>query len=273
MKKILCPTDFSDSAHNGIAYAASFAQAAGCELTIFHVQSLYDIVPTEMLIGQALVNTLQDLKAQSDEVSKAFKITCNIIVEPSLRKLSNVIQEKSNEYDLIIMGSNGPDSLAQLFMGSNTYNAAISTRIPLLMVPYDFTYNGITKIACAFDYLGNRELPISKLIDFARLLKAEVTVLQIMEEAQSKDADQELKDFQNIFQNAYADDVSLKFDTIRSKDTAQSINSYISREHPDILAVYSFHLNVLQRLFHKSVIKDLVATGNCPVLIIHHEQP
>jgi hypothetical protein len=45
MKKILCPTDFSETAHNAIAYAAKLAKATNCELTLLNVQSMFDFTP------------------------------------------------------------------------------------------------------------------------------------------------------------------------------------------------------------------------------------
>jgi len=269
MKKILCPTDFSDTAHNAIAYAAKFAQATGSELTLFHVQSLFELIPAEIITGKTLLTVSKELEAQSDEVSKTFKIPCDAIVEPSFRRLSTVIHDRAEEYDLIIMGSNGPDDLNQFFFGSNTYNAAIGTRTPLLLIPKDYVYSEITKIVYAFDYLRKRELPLNRLIAFASLLKCQITVLQVMEEAHSEAADEELKELQTIIRNFYADDVQLKYDAVRSADIAQSINSYIFKEQPDAVAVCSVHMNLIQRLFHKSVIKNLAATSNCPVFIFH----
>ena len=90
-----------------------------------------------------------------------------------------------------------------------------------------------------------------------------------MEEARSEFAEEELKELQTIFRNFYADDVILKFDTIHGADTAQSINSYISKVDPDLMAVCSIHMNSIQRLFHKSVIKNIAATSSCPVFIFH----
>lgn len=42
MKKILCPTDFSETAQNAIAYAAKLAQTTEAMLVLFNVQSIFD---------------------------------------------------------------------------------------------------------------------------------------------------------------------------------------------------------------------------------------
>ena len=62
MKKILCPTDFSDTALNGIVYAAKFAHHIGATLTLFNVQSLFNINPLDVVQGKIVrVNTYKEL--------------------------------------------------------------------------------------------------------------------------------------------------------------------------------------------------------------------
>lgn len=270
MKKILCPTDFSTSAQNGIAYAAKLAKVINAELTLFHVQSLIEIAPPES--GENLQSLTERLESQCDEIARTFKIPCDAVVESTFRKLSSVIQEISPQYDLIVMGSNGADNLYQFFAGSHAYNAAIKSRSPVLIVPEAYIYSEIRRIVYSFDYLSERRLPHEKLIAFASAVKSEITILQVREEAHSKGADEDLQELQAIIKNLYSGDVPLKFASLRSSDIAQSINSYVFKEEPDVLAVCSTHMNVVQRLFHKSVIKNLATTSDIPIYVFHPDE-
>lgn len=67
MKKILCPTDFSEPAHNAIAYAAKLAQATNCELTLLNVQSMFDFTPMEIIRGKevTVAGMAEQLETQS----------------------------------------------------------------------------------------------------------------------------------------------------------------------------------------------------------------
>lgn len=85
----------------------------------------------------------------------------------------------------------------------------------------------------------------------------------------SKEAEDDLKELQFIIHNFYGDAVHFTYDTIRSSDVAQSINSYILRQQPDILALCSVHRNFVERLFHKSVIKNISAISSYPVFVFH----
>ena len=271
MKKILCPTDFSDTAHNAIAYAAKLAQALNSELTLLNVQSMFDLTPVEVVRGKGLsmATVRAQLEAQSREVTVAFKISCHAEVEPSFRKLSAVIRDKGKDYDLIVMGTNGPDDLYQFLSGSNTYNAIVKSEAPVLVVPGAYEYTEIKNMVFAFDYLQERNLPLSRLAPFLRELKCKLTVLQIMEETYSKEAEDDLKELQFIIRNFYGDDIDFKYDAVRSSEVAQSINSYILKTQPDALALCSVHHGLIQKIFHKSVIKYISAICDYPVLVFH----
>jgi hypothetical protein len=72
MKKILCPTDFSNTAQNGIAYAAKLAKVINGELTLLHVHSLLEFAPAES--GKDLASITQQLESQSDEINRTFHV-------------------------------------------------------------------------------------------------------------------------------------------------------------------------------------------------------
>jgi nucleotide-binding universal stress UspA family protein len=270
MKKILCPTDFSETANNAIGYAAKLAQVMHSDLTLLNVQSLFDLTPVEVFQGKkdTLERAAHTLEAQAHEVSRAFKVSCYAEVEPSYNKLSAAISDRAQKYDLIVMGSNGPDDLYQFFSGSNTYNAILKTKTPLLLIPAGVEYAEIKLVVYAFDYLRERNLPLAGLKPFIKGLNCNLKVLQVMEEAYSREAETDLKELQYIIKSFY-NDLSYEFDTIRSDENSQSINSYMLRNQADVLALCSVHRNVIERFFHKSTIKTISSFCNYPLYVFH----
>lgn len=271
MKKILCPTDFSEIAHGAIAYAAKLAQVLQAELTLYHVHSAFNVSPVDIIRGEdTALNAKHDqLEAQSAEVTRTFKIHCQAKVETSARPLGQLIGKEAEAHDLVVMGSDGADNLYQFFAGSNTYNAIRNAKTPVLLIPPGYLYSEIKKVVYAFDYLRNRDLPLSGLVPFIQALNCELTVLQVMETAYSGEAEAELEELQFIFKTKYTGNIQIQFDTIRSDETAQSINSYILRNEPDMLVLCSIHRNLLQRVFQKSVIKDITSISNYPIFVFH----
>lgn len=271
MKTILCPTDFSEAALNAIAYAAKLAQVINGELTLLNVQSLFDLTPVELVRGKEMTikGASERLEAQSIEVSRAFKITCYAEVEPTFKKLSSIIHDKATQYDLIVMGTDGPDDLYQFFLGSNTYNAIVKAETPVLLIPSGYGYSEIKSIIYSYDYFHEKNLPLTRIIPLLKALNCDLKVLQIMEESYSKEAIDYLKELQTLMQTFYKDDVKINFDTIHSAEIAQSINSYILRNQSDALALCSVHRNLISQLFHKSVIKHISAVCSYPLFVFH----
>jgi nucleotide-binding universal stress UspA family protein len=271
MKKILCPTDHSDTAQNAIGFAAKMAQKMGAELILFNVQSLIELTTVEFIRGSALRIEAEKelLNAQSMEISKTFKISCYAIVQRSDVSLAETIDYHAKGYDLIIMGTDGPHNLIEFFSGSKTYKAARRTDVPVLLVPSGCMYRDITTVTYAYDYLREKTLPMQQLIPFMKAMKASLTVLEILEEAKSDDMLEELNELQGILKNEYGSEVTLGFETLRSSEVPQAIHTYITTHQPDALAVCSIHRNFLSALFHTSIFKTLSITSEVPILAFH----
>ena len=271
MKKILCPTDFSDAAQNAIAYAGKLAQMTGAQLTLFNVQALSDLMPQELIAdGGTVVRPISEsLESQSLEVSRIFRVSCYAEWQPSSTSLAKTITDKAADYDLIVMGTNGADDIYQFLTGSNAYKASVKSAVPVLLVPEGCLYSQIKTIAYAFDYLRARKLPMGQLRPLVKSLKCSLSILQVMEEAYSTEVEEELKELQFIAKIFYAEDIQLTFDTIRSYEIAESIHSYVLRTQPDMLALCAVHRNLLERLFHNSLIKNISAISTYPVFIFH----
>ncbi|MBA4057996.1 MAG: hypothetical protein C0490_24985, partial [Marivirga sp.] len=107
-----------------------------------------------------------------------------------------------------------------------------------------------------------------QLIPFIKAMDADLTVLEVLEEAKSEDALEELKELQVILKNKYPE-ITFGFDALRSSEVPQAINSYVNQQQPDALAVCSIHRNFLSALFHKSILKTLSIISEVPIFAFH----
>jgi nucleotide-binding universal stress UspA family protein len=154
MKKVLCPTDFSETANQAIAFAARLCKRIGAELTLLNVQSVFSLPPAEIIKGKFLATEPvgERLEEQSYQVMKLFKITCLSEVEPSNRSLSEIILNRSSDFDLIVMGTNGADDNFEFFFGSRSYQVAKESSIPILLIPAGCGSQELSSLVFAFDY-------------------------------------------------------------------------------------------------------------------------
>lgn len=269
MKSILCPVDFSHAATNAVAYAAKLAQTLPAALTLLHVQSAFGFPLPDVVRGTSMSqeNLRQVLEAQAEEVERAFRVVCHTSAKVSTQKLSTMIHEEAKSFDLIVMGTSGPEDLYALLFGTNAYNAIINSETPMLIVPAGYTFRPITSIAYAFDYLRNRALPLKQLLPLTERLGCKITALQVMEESYSQEAEEELREIQYILNTYLQQGTVLKFDTVRDANIANGIDDYMRRSSHEALALCTEHRSLLGRILHKSVIRAITSTGSYPVII------
>lgn len=269
MKKILCPTDFSESSRNAIVYAAKLAGKLNADVTLFNVKSVFDFAPIEMLRGtqMTLEGISEELEDLSQEVTKVFKISCYPEVQPSARPLADIISERALDFDLMVMGTNGPEDLYQFFNGSNTYNVIRKASVPVMLVPEKYSYTDLGRIVYAFDYLKERNLPLTQLIPLLETFNSQLHVLQVLDE-NKKGTELNIAELQTL---AAQDEDMHPFilETIKSSDVPRSIHSYVLRNEADLLVLYAPHYSFLEKIFHKSVIKVISGIADYPVFVVH----
>lgn len=161
IKKILYPTDLSESARYAFAYASSLANQYQAGLTILHVlnteapvQDLDALVTAyvsprqwsaikqqnQESARQALIGKKRDnipLHEALDSFSRTHGqegITDEIIVEEGhpVEVILEVAQNRN--CDLIVMGSHGHSKLVDIVMGSTTRRVLRRSQIPVLTV-------------------------------------------------------------------------------------------------------------------------------------------
>lgn len=269
MKRILCPTDFSPAADNAIAFAAKFAQTTGSTITLLHIGSIFDILDVNFKPSLTLIR--DELELQSLQVSRTFKISCDSDIRISFQQLGHAIKECEADYDLLVIGTSGPDDLLALLSGGHAYPIIRASTLPVLLVPEGAAYKGFQKVTFAFDYWRKLVLPLQPLRWLLTKYQSELTVLQVMEESISLEAEQELKQLQTKF-NA-SEKRKFRFHTTHAKQVPEAIDHYLQHNHPDLLALCVTHDSWITRVFHRSAIKYLATVSKCPLYVFPLESP
>jgi nucleotide-binding universal stress UspA family protein len=140
IKKILAPTDFSDLAATGVAYAFQLAKELGAELVVMNI-----IVPDESNYVSSA--ELQKHKRMLDEfieenfAGAAAGMRIRKVVEPGTPAPTLVYWAKGETPDLIVMSSHGRTGLARALIGSVTEQVLRNSPCPVLVVPVEGVLN------------------------------------------------------------------------------------------------------------------------------------
>ena len=154
IKKILYPTDMSETSNHAFGYAASLANRYDALITILHV--IKDVMPTsENLVTNVIGNSKwQELLSRNKTVvvekirrrletfcdeTKAELSSCPFLMEEVIVKIGNPMEEIIKEadhkgYDMIIMGAHGHGAIAGAVMGSVSRRVVRRSTTPVMVV-------------------------------------------------------------------------------------------------------------------------------------------
>jgi nucleotide-binding universal stress UspA family protein len=162
IKKILYATDLSESAVHAFSYAVSLANMYGAGITILHVLAEFpgedfitNMINTDtwkeiknrhyseardQLIGKkrdhiALKEVLRAFseEAMADAEDQAF-VTDEVLIKPGTPAEIVVETAQERNCDLIVMGTHGHGSLADVFVGSTAKWVVRHSPIPVLVI-------------------------------------------------------------------------------------------------------------------------------------------
>ncbi len=154
IKKILYPTDLSDTAKHAFGYAASLAQCYGATLTILHVveelSQNTSMLLTSML-GEARWQEIRDKSTEdffalirerlerfsrdmAKEHSESTVAVAQILVRQGRAVHAITEEAEKGGYDLVVMGSHGQGGIVDAVMGSTARRVTRRSSVPVMVV-------------------------------------------------------------------------------------------------------------------------------------------
>ena len=272
MKKILVPTDFSETANKARDYAIQLAQLIDAEIIMinsFHVPYAGASSGTLVNLDKiALEESEKAMELQLEYVNLnysnvKFRTLCRSgLLVDSIRNISN-----NNEVDLIVMGTTGASGAVGNMLGSNTSGLIGAIKTPIITVPKDAIINFPKKVVVANDLMESGE---DKLFDVLKEIVVDTDssidfLFIVNEDGQADLKIERLKsaDFDDKFDSQYH-----PFHFRENENVEDGILDYIESNDFDLLVVVSHQRNFWEGLFHKSVSKSLVKHAEIPILVL-----
>jgi len=273
IRKIICPTDFSDAANNAVEYAANIAQMMSAELLLFNVQRLSPVEAVLSLeegggITEHSLMVADVLQEMSNEINKTFKISSSYQVDVSVQSLATMFSSLEEDNTIIIMGTNGTDTLYQYFFGSNTYHVIKNTNCPVLVVPEHVSYKTVQKIVFAWDYNTKSNFSFALLKDFMKIFDPKFIFLHVSQH-QSEYSQDVFRAFRSEVEEALGRNNNMEFEHVYAEGVSETIDTYMLESEAEILSLTYYNRGLIPDIFHGKVAKELIETVEYPILILH----
>lgn len=143
MKKILVPFDFSALSVSALRFAIELAEAAHGQVTVLHVVNIAPVYlesldPNGYPVGSASI--LSELSREATEHFARVKGELKTRIEPGFRVEQGLLHQivikaiHETEADLVVMGTNGINGIAEVMMGSNTEKVVRTAPVPVISI-------------------------------------------------------------------------------------------------------------------------------------------
>ena len=275
--KILLPTDFSKLSKVAVHYAAELALKINAEIVLLNVVFINTppraqaALKTHQIIDAMKENAKQDFEhmiieikeAVGDKINISYKIQAGYPVENTVETFA-----KHNDIDLIIMGTKGASGLKKVLIGSNAAAVISYSSIPVITVPEHARFNNVKHIVYASDLLDvNKEIEL--LIQFARFFNSSIHLLHIVP-PDSKDEIDKIRIKNDLVSKYNYPKINVHISI--NEDVQEAIDEYISGVKADILAMFTHKLSFFEKLFGKSVTREMAFHSWIPLLTIKKQK-
>ncbi len=269
MNKILVPTDFSEPSKVAVFYAAQLAKFLNAEITLLAVVNVNTSSQTVMKmqrLEEAMMEGAQDDANQliaeirekiKGEVPIDYKWISGYPIHEKIEKF--VID---HEMDMIVMGTKGATGLKKVLIGSNAAAVIDNSSVPVIAVPDNASFTGINKIVYSTDLVNVNE-EIKTIAMFASLFDASISVLHVRPTDSVKKIDEAEATADLVKQTKYP---KISFAISRNNHIAEAVEEFSIEQNADLLVMFTHKLDFYEKLFGKSVTRQMAFHGNIPML-------
>lgn len=275
MKKILFPTDFSETANNAFVFALNIAQKNNATLYVLHIYKspiINSRIPAKFISDYNLDAELKSFENFRDK-SQAMHtfadengfsdVDLKLILKEgyfSAKLKEFAVEEK--DIDLIVMGTNGASSyLEKTFFGSNTVHTIESLNIPVLSVPVKAKTVQPKSIVFTTLFKEKDKVALEKLIEESEKFEAEIYCLHVNKS--NKKLDSVLSEWKEHFKGK---PVSFKIIDY-TESVNKSILKFVEENQIGLIAAVSRNLNFFEELFSPSFTKKISYESDIPIYV------
>jgi len=267
--KILTPTDFSKLSKVAVSYAIRLAEKLGAEVVLMAVinnnsysrASMHWRKLEDEMVNMAKQDAQQLMGEIHAEIGDRVKVSYEYIVGfPVEEMIENFVVQ--NGIDMIVMGTKGATGLKKVMMGSNAAAVIDNSSVPVISVPGETEFKKIKKIVYATD-LENIYEEIRTLAMFAGLFDAEIQILHVIPSDSAKQIDSNKIVSDLIIQGKYP---KITFQVSKNDHTADEVDAFVVAHKADLLAMFTHKLDFYEKLFGRSVTRQLAFHAHVPLL-------
>lgn len=279
ISKIFAPTDFSKNANNALSYAIWMADKCNAEIVLCHVVSP-EIVTADMpmvsskLTQQRVEGAKEMLKSVVESRLLQYNIGGKLDRIPlistctKIGSAASIISEHASiiNADLIIMGTRDDHDVVDRIFGSVTTAVIGNSKVPVLVIPEDSDIRKINIAAFATKVGNSNPFHIWETIQLLSVFNPTIRVINVQDK--SSKSGLTLADIEEYYkENVVMPKLSFH-ELLKDDSIADVIEDFVEDTGIDLLVMYKPQRSFFERLFHRSLTKEISRDTDVPFLIL-----
>lgn len=262
---ILVPTDFSENAKNSFEFAKKYAITNQGSLTLIYTYySAYDFAAQAAQILFQLEAWV--LAAKEELINSPFQLEISHKIVQGTVATAVTSTAYREEYDLIIMGTQGASGIHKSLIGSNTSHVIKDSQIPVLAVPLNSQYEVVENITVAMEDSGIEKRFYDQLITLTKNLKLPYKGIHI-ENTENQMLGFSREELEKNLKQNYPE-TPFTFLNLSSEDMLLGINEYLNNFPNTLLVMYSKNTSFYEYLFDQIRAIKMAYHTHVPLLVI-----
>lgn len=281
MKKILVPTDLSDTAELGLKLAVEIARRCHAGISLIHF--------TRHPLGQTFSST-GEVNLQADEEENIFTLEYLQAKKQKLEELATsylaeglsiefkVIDAKfksgldaymsEENVDLVVMGTSGEENAKEVFTGNHTEQVIKISGCPVLSVRDGFSVEEFQNIVVAAAVLTDNQVAdgLKYIADLGKCFDSQIHLVHVRDTA--GDSNLILHEyFTKMAQIAELSNYSVTI--LDSDDAADAVSNYAERVNAGLVAVMKTRKDGIFRIFSNRFSNRIIKEEGRPVFTLN----
>lgn len=274
--RILVPFDFSSTSKKALHHAAMLVQKSKGELQLLYIKKPKSLVPIGLSTSE-----LREMATEADNYKKAMELTAEEIRQNYQIKVKALVNQgrtisgilsvaEKNQVGMIVMGTEGSDSVSNLFSGSNSYKVVSRSEIPVITVRSESKKKALAAILVPVDLSEHTRQKVVMAIQMAKAFQARIHVAGFLPKA-DKEAASKLNVIMHQIETRLKEE-RLEFSTsIEITDRPAARTIALARAKKSDLIITMTDQGPSGSLYSKSYDQELVEESGVPVMSVPPE--
>lgn len=287
---IIVPVDYSQASHNACIYSLELASVLNARLKLIHTYGLPETRPmsfddTDFYSGtltqyisdireeaeKSMAELHEDLKNYVSE-KKLGSIPINTSIVNGLPDEITLFTAESDKAGLIIMGITKKDTRLFGPMGKIASRIIERVKIPVLAIPEESVFKGITNINNILyittfdesDFSG-----IQKLFNIVDNLNTHIYFLHISNNRDNDPWDKiKMEGLKEYFSNVYKR-TNVSCELMYSDNIIEALDNFIRLNKIDIISIITHKQNIISKLINPDITRKILYYTKIPLLVFH----